>query len=67
MDSCIPHNEVCFLVLEETRELDKCDRFVICGVFALCVDQVDFLSMWYVELVTQLSSAIIWSACDKLF
>jgi len=31
----------CFLVLEEMRELNKCDRFVVCGVFGLCVDQVD--------------------------
>jgi len=31
----------CFLVLEEMRVLNKCDRFVVCGVLALCVDQVD--------------------------
>jgi len=35
------HSMACFLVLEEMRELNKCDRFVVCGVFALCVDQVD--------------------------
>jgi len=41
MDSCMSHCMACFLVLEEMRELNKCDRFVVCGVFVLCVDQVD--------------------------
>jgi len=41
MDSCMSHNMACFLVLEEMRELNKCDRFVVCGVIALYVNQVD--------------------------
>jgi len=41
LSSLMSHSMACFLVLEEFRELNKCDRFVICGVFTLCVDQVD--------------------------
>jgi len=42
MDSRMSHSMACFHVLDEMREFDNCDQFVVCGVFALCVDQIDF-------------------------
>jgi len=33
--SCMSHSIACFLVLEEMRELNKWDQFLVCGVIPL--------------------------------